>query len=53
MRAEFLRLEDGEYIELEDVTEVFIGGKYYWLSFEKADGYKLGASKFRLISIEA
>lgn len=53
MRAEFLRLEDGEYIELENVTEVFIGSKYYWLSFDKADSYKLKTDTFRLVSIEA
>ena len=53
MRAEFIRLEDGEYIELDTVTEVFIGGKFYWLSFEKAASYKLSADKFRLVSVEA
>ena len=53
MRAEFMRLEDGEYIELEDVLEVFLGGKYYWLSFEKVEPYKLRTDEFRLVSIEA
>lgn len=53
MRAEFMRLEDGEYIELENIVEIYIGGKYYWLSFEATASYKLKTNEFRLVSIEA
>ena len=52
MRAEFLHLESGNYIEFENIEEIFIGSKYYWLSFGN-EPQKIMTSKYRLVSIEA
>lgn len=53
MSADFIRLADGEYITIEHLTGIFIGNKYYWLSFDKADDYKIMTSDFRLVSVDA
>lgn len=53
MKATFLRLEDGRDIEIENITEILTGSKYYWLDFDTSPAYKLRTSEYRLMSVEA
>lgn len=51
MKAEFIELESGKYVEIDEISELLIGSKFYWLMFDKFEPQKMLTSKFKLISV--
>lgn len=53
MTATFMKIKDGSFIEIEYITTLLTGAKWYWLEHNTGDTNKLPTAEFKLMSVEA